>query len=710
NSRLTSSLVDILRDAGTTWRFAAIAGYYVDHISSADLPPEPRLLGTLADNLTSDLVLLRESSIVNLSHLLSNIKRLSKLKFPDIVAASARSVVDLGGTGSRVLSELPYTELCERALAGGNDSDAALAPYLDNPSTGWFVWPLEAKIHTVSKPGGEMAFSKIDPESQAAYDAVRNILLSDGKWDRIAKLFSQESARPSGEGNFGISHASFYNQAFSLYDFPMLEKAWPAIEQLALDIERTGAQRAASEMVAGVLRGSKHWSRESLEKMWGLVIPLLSTVFSKLRPDTIRFWQTCLRFAFARRDPRRFLPLVRLIIYGSPFDPQSEAPFTEAAKLELLLLLLNSWDWRVVSAIAASKPRLFEALAHPYKQVRDSAGILMYTMSSSEYSVSYTSVELAMDDLARYGATGRDFSHWAGSQQTQSMIEKMTSQVTLWKADHIPSNEGTSNYSRGSKTLLTFFIAGFSYSSKRLSAEHIPPILPMFSVLQEQSDDEEVARLAKALMQYLAQVLYTTQMSETVTSKMLALLEEEANSWHVITKTLPLLCTLTFSNRFTLSHDVRMKIVDTTALFLEHDQIEVRQTASKSLTSLVKCASSNVIADINSKFSVKISTPLPRVRYGRPPKDPVAYGRLALTRHAGVLGLSCLVLAFPYTIPDWLPEVLILLAGCIDDPNPIQSTVQRTFAEFRRTHMDTWHEDRKKFTISQLELLTDMLV
>ncbi|KAJ2642127.1 Proteasome activator BLM10, partial [Coemansia sp. RSA 1694] len=710
NSRLVSSLVDILRDAGTTWRFAAIAGYYVDHISSADSSPEPRMLGTLAENLTSDLVLFRESATINLAQLLSNIKRLSKLKFPDIAAASSRSDVDLRGTGSRVLSELPYTELCERALADGDDSNAALTPYLDSPASGWFAWPLEAKVHAAPRQGGAMAFSKIDPEAQAAYDAVRGVLFSDGKWTRIAKLFSQESIRPSEDDNFGIAHAAFYKQAFSLYELPLLEQAWPAIEQLALDIERTGAQRAASEMVAGVLRGSKHWSRESLGKMWGLLIPLLSTVFSKLRPDTIRFWQTCLRFAFARRDPRRFLPLVRLIIYGNPFDPHSEAPFAEAAKLELLLLLLNSWDWRVVSAIAVSKPRLLDALANPYKQVRDTAGILLYMLSSSEYSVSYTGVELAIDDLARYGATGRDFSHWAGSQHTQTMIEGMASQVSLWKESHIPSNEGTSNYSRGSKTLMTFFLAGFGYSSKRLSIEHIPTLLPMFSVLQEQSDDEEVARLAKLVMQYLAQVLYTAQMSEGVTSKVLALLEEESNSWHVITKTLPLLCTLTFSNRFTLSHDVRMRIVDTTALFLEHDQIEVRHIASTSLTSLVKCASSNVIADINSKFSAKISTRLPRVRYGKPLKDSAAYSRLALTRHAGVLGLSCLVLAFPYTIPDWLPEVLVLLAGCIDDPNPIQSTVQRTFAEFRRTHMDTWHEDRKRFTSSQLELLTDMLV
>ncbi|KAJ1957975.1 Proteasome activator BLM10 [Dipsacomyces acuminosporus] len=199
-------------------------------------------------------------------------------------------------------------------------------------------------------------------------------------------------------------------------------------------------------------------------------------------------------------------------------------------------------------------------------------------------------------------------------------------------------------------------------------------------------------------------------MSKDVASKILTLLEDSPNSWHIVTKILPLLCTLTFSNRFALSRDMRVHIMDTTASFLVHEQIEVRQTAAKSLTSLIKCARGNVIADLNARFSQKLSQRLPRIRYGKQPKDMAAYNRTVLARHAGVLGLSCLVLAFPYTIPEWLPEVLVLLAQCIDDPNPIQNTVQRTFAEFRRTHMDTWHEDRKLFSSNQLELLTDMLV
>ena len=52
-----------------------------------------------------------------------------------------------------------------------------------------------------------------------------------------------------------------------------------------------------------------------------------------------------------------------------------------------------------------------------------------------------------------------------------------------------------------------------------------------------------------------------------------------------------------------------------------------------------------------------------------PPLDTVA-GSLVL-RHSGVLGLAALVEAYPYTVPDWLPEVLDNISVHLNDPAPI---------------------------------------
>ncbi len=52
---------------------------------------------------------------------------------------------------------------------------------------------------------------------------------------------------------------------------------------------------------------------------------------------------------------------------------------------------------------------------------------------------------------------------------------------------------------------------------------------------------------------------------------------------------------------------------------------------------------------------------------------------LLLKRHFGVLGLAALVEACPYSVPEWLPEVLDEIAVHIHDPAPIQVCVHGKF-------------------------------
>lgn len=41
-------------------------------------------------------------------------------------------------------------------------------------------------------------------------------------------------------------------------------------------------------------------------------------------------------------------------------------------------------------------------------------------------------------------------------------------------------------------------------------------------------------------------------------------------------------------------------------------------------------------------------------------------------RHVGILGLCACVNAFPYEVPEFLPEILVLLGDHLHDPQPIE--------------------------------------
>lgn len=138
----------------------------------------------------------------------------------------------------------------------------------------------------------------------------------------------------------------------------------------------------------------------------------------------------------------------------------------------------------------------------------------------------------------------------------------------------------------------------------------------------------------------------------------------------------------------------QMELVEITRKLLEHEQIEVRQLASLTLSGLVQCANRELIYPLIGTFSETLGRV--KVVKKRPGMVvPLDYNTQVVTRHASVLGLSALVQAFPYTVPEWVPGVFVILAKCIGDPAPICTTVSIMFGDFKRTHQDTWHQDKQ---------------
>ena len=116
-------------------------------------------------------------------------------------------------------------------------------------------------------------------------------------------------------------------------------------------------------------------------------------------------------------------------------------------------------------------------------------------------------------------------------------------------------------------------------------------------------------------------------------------------------------------------------------------------------------------------------------------------------RHSGVLGLCAFVNAYPYDIPEFIPDILMFLSGYIHEVQPIsvssksfgthfissevllyckwsilkfmnkvvvfinfQTTIKKTLQDFKRTHQDNWQDHKLKFSEDQLTVLTDILV
>ena len=80
-------------------------------------------------------------------------------------------------------------------------------------------------------------------------------------------------------------------------------------------------------------------------------------------------------------------------------------------------------------------------------------------------------------------------------------------------------------------------------------------------------------------------------------------------------------------------------------------------------------------------------------------------------RQGGVLGLTAVVLAFPYSVvPGVTPEAVVALSRHLSDPSPIDQAARKALSEFKRTHQDNWTEHKAAFTPEQLDDLDGLLV
>lgn len=69
----------------------------------------------------------------------------------------------------------------------------------------------------------------------------------------------------------------------------------------------------------------------------------------------------------------------------------------------------------------------------------------------------------------------------------------------------------------------------------------------------------------------------------------------------------------------------------------------------------------------------------------------VLFAGLLVVRHSGVLGLAALVEACPYSVPEWLPEVVDELALHLHDPAPIQVRRERDKSEGKQCEISIAH-------------------
>ncbi|EJU01100.1 hypothetical protein DACRYDRAFT_22883 [Dacryopinax primogenitus] len=573
-------------------------------------------------------------------------------------------------------------------------------PYIevqDKASSGWIAWRNDDTRYVF--PQRSRHISEWEEASRPAVKAVSAAVLDEAFWRQYAAYLSEETQAESTSPDAIFCIKSI----FQLIGDAPLATMRPVLDEL-LVADDMNKQRAAAEFLAGVITGSKHWALDSQKALWDWLRVQLPTTFKSIKTDTLGIWCSFITTIATNRDPRRQQPLVDYIVAnGLEVDFNDQSSFEVVKKESFVRAIDADLGWRFSAWADNFFDRYWEEVGSQHEEVRTyiSEAFTLYVKLKWRPRVSVPTAEAFVREC-RDPSPQRDVMGLQSGYKLDEFLQ-LIAQLPKWREERLHGAMAPySTYDKVAGTLVRFLFGMLHDINAAMAFQYILPMIPeLFRMLIMEDSTDLAARSAMLLIR-----MNGVPMPRNTLSSVLSTLFDvirTSTSWKVRLYAIPGLQVLYFRQLPSLSDETVEDILSVLEESLMDEVVEVRQAASDTLSGILRCSSRHSVISFKDRFVFRAeATPIP------PRSDP-NFAIAVRTVHSAILGISALLGAYPYTVPSWCPELMIFLEKHAYDPIPISTTITETARMFRKTHIDTWREDKDKFNEDQLSALSTLI-
>ncbi|XP_049827617.1 proteasome activator complex subunit 4-like [Schistocerca gregaria] len=714
---LLNALMDALEQGNLHWRYHIMALSFVRDLVHPDLAYPPRVVKYFLNTLIHDSLEVRKIAIRGTVFLLKQQKRPHKK-----IVIDPRSFLK---DGIKLESKIIPGERDDNAWVQYNGSTRPLTAeewdkprYVHDMYHGYYSWPKELQVYAPSSD--QPSLSRSHEELSDGEKEVDIFFSSQGNIDKLVKYLALEEKK--GKDKFNGYRFIMFKGLFRNHGDAYLRYFSHHLEELVAD-KNESSQRCAAEIIAGIIRGSKHWPFEKVSSVWKFLSPVIETALSNMTEETVGDWGVCFATASECRDPNRHHWLLELLM-KDPF--RDEASFIQCGRLYALQGALNQQEWRVSELFHRLMEYFKPFLTHPFQNVRDRLGSVISNIletdivfpdgprTKSPHISDF--VDSILPQLEILHQTSEKTNSPAKNHVVQKgvakSIENVKSEAAIEEAMKLlKSIDVSSDEKDVAIRLLKTVCRWLTGSLTRAVYGGVPEFFKFFHIvcLMENYDvDEELCKCCTSLLGMLAQ---TTTLPEYIPPAMESIsMASKSNSWQVRSTCVEFMQVFVFHNMPTILGNKCWadNVKEIVLRLLEDEWLDVRVKASQVLSGLLHCDFIDSTMELMDMFKLKAKTNLPRKKKNLAP-DSKSQELLRL-RHSGILGLCAFVSAYPYDVPDFVPDVFLILGEHLNDPQPIPATIRKTLGDFKRTHHDNWQIHSLKFSEEQLEVLGDLTV
>ena len=317
-----------------------------------------QMVKIMVNNLVHDNIVVRKTSIHNMSALLRQHKR-PHVKIERKVANKEDPVKP----GNR--SDNQWLQYNEKNWP--KDKNQWNEPnFVHKTHFGYYHWPEVMMVYAPDEmqPKLDRKIEEIPECEQEIY----KFLVEENNLEKLITFLSLEENK--GKDKFDSRRFLMWKGIFRNFGYTALEKLIPFIEKLC-DDQHESSQRCAAEIIAGLIRGCKHWDWETSQKLWSWLVPVLRKLLGNVTVETIRDWGTCFATASESRDPNRIYWMLEVLM-EEPL--RSQGSFLDSSRLYVLQGAMAQQEWRIGTLLHQLDKFLSPYLTHPYQNVRERLG------------------------------------------------------------------------------------------------------------------------------------------------------------------------------------------------------------------------------------------------------------------------------------------------------------------------------------------------
>lgn len=692
-----SSLLEACENGNLHWRYNSMAISFIKNLVHFDVNYDPKVVRFFLKATINESLHIRKNAIKVLVYI--TIQNKSKFKKVEI---DTYQMLNCQPNDRMVPGERPDNQwlMYNREKIPKTNEEWEKLKFMHNQSVGYYTWP--KKLTFYAPPSEQKTAVSGQVDMTETQKEIFNFFRNEDNISQLIRYLSLEEKK--GQDKFNAFRFLAFKNIFKTFEDEFLPIFLPHIERLAKD-KHESSQICAAELVTAIIRGSKHWPFEKVNKMWQQILPILDSAILNMSNETLVDWVLCITMSTETRDPTMVHWLLEFLTDDPLKDPTS---FVACNRLHLLCVAISQQSWRNAPIYNRMMEYFRPHLTHPYQNIRDKISLFLSVVYGKDlvFPGGAPTQGPRIEDLFKEVAPKLELLYdYLLKKSDNDALKMATDENSCDKSSEcdLTLEKNREDVMRLFKIVSKFIIGSVNRVNFSPRPEFLK-LIPLAAVLHNYDKDEEIPILAVNLLVVLAQ----SPTSEKHIPYAIEAVSEVVRCplWSARSAISEVLPVLIFYNMATINSNKQwvLQIQDLVLQLLEDSQPEVRVEAAKVVSGLLHCQFIPAPTDLLNIFMQKARTKVKKV------KTTENINKNLIIRHAGVLGLCSFINAHPYNVPDYLPSVFEALGYNLSDPQPIPATIRKTMGDFKRTHHDNWEMHKLKFTEEELSILSDLSV